>query len=398
MEKKDKKKIGLVFLVILVIAICLDLTQEKVGKDGIILRNDVGEDEKEVSLFLDMEGVEESYEYLLQVEPMHVTKEQADAYFNGAVLEIDEDFLVVETKVPYKETYQDGLVEAGWSFDPWGVVNADGSIVWEEVPEEGLLIIAKVTLTCGQYEQVYQFPFELTRDELSAEEKVLSALDTWAASENAKEGERKIQLPTELEGIALTWSQKTDSMSMKILLLEGVAIVLLWFLQKKHLEQERKKLEQSMERDYPDVVEQLALLLGAGMTLRQAWSRIAVRYSDRRKKEQVEEKPIYERILRMNRRLSEGENERMAYRQFADETQIMCYHRLIRILLGNLEKGSQGICDFLEQESRQAYEQRITQAKKLGEEASTRMLLPLMLMMVIVMAIVTVPAIIGFSS
>ena len=50
----------------------------------------------------------------------------------------------------------------------------------------------------------------------------------------------------------------------------------------------------------------------------------------------------------------------------------------------------------MEQESKQAYEQRILQAKKLGEEASTRMLLPLMLMMMVVMAIVMVPAMLSF--
>ena len=206
-----------------------------------------------------------------------------------------------------------------------------------------------------------------------------------------------MELPKELAGVNLNWSQKTESLSLKILLLEGVAVFLIWFLQKKNRQQEQKKLEESMERDYPDIVEQLALLLGAGMTLRQAFGKMAARYLDKRKKGLISEKAVYERLVRMHRRLSEGENERVAYRQFAEETRLMCYHRLIRILLGNLEKGSQGICEFLEQESRQAYEQRITQAKKLGEEASTRMLLPLMLMMLIVMAVVTVPAIISFS-
>jgi len=47
--------------------------------------------------------------------------------------------------------------------------------------------------------------------------------------------------------------------------------------------------------------------------------------------------------------------------------------------------------------SEQAYEQRVLLAKRLGEEASTKMLIPLMLMMVLVMGIVMIPAIISFS-
>ena len=59
--------------------------------------------------------------------------------------------------------------------------------------------------------------------------------------------------------------------------------------------------------------------------------------------------------------------------------------------------GSKGICVRLEEESRAAFEQRIIQAKKSGEEASTKMLGPLMLQMLIVMGIVMFPALIGFQ-
>lgn len=104
-----------------------------------------------------------------------------------------------------------------------------------------------------------------------------------------------------------------------------------------------------------------------------------------------------EHVVAMNRRMTEGENERIAYQRFADEVGLVCYHRLIRLLLGNLEKGSSGIAQSLEQEGRLAYEQRIHQAKKLGEEASTRMLIPLMCMMLVVMAIVMLPALLSFS-
>ena len=69
----------------------------------------------------------------------------------------------------------------------------------------------------------------------------------------------------------------------------------------------------------------------------------------------------------------------------------------MRILLGSLEKGTKGVGIRLEEESRSAFEQRILQAKKIGEEASTKMMLPLMLMMLIVMGIVMLPALIQFQ-
>ena len=51
----------------------------------------------------------------------------------------------------------------------------------------------------------------------------------------------------------------------------------------------------------------------------------------------------------------------------------------------------------LQEESRMAFEQRILVAKRRGEEASTKMLVPLMLMLMLVMAIVMVPALMEFQ-
>ena len=65
--------------------------------------------------------------------------------------------------------------------------------------------------------------------------------------------------------------------------------------------------------------------------------------------------------------------------------------------MNSKSKGGSDLCQHLEKEASKAYEQRIMDAKKKGEEASTKMLVPLMLMMVLVMAIVIMPAIIEFA-
>ena len=154
---------------------------------------------------------------------------------------------------------------------------------------------------------------------------------------------------------------------------------------------------EKMEKEYPDIVTQLALLLQAGMTTRQAWNRIASQYSFKRKENMIEPKPVYEAIVRMNRIFMEGESERVAYLQFLEAVPAPCYRKLMRILLGNLEKGTQGIAIRLQDESRQAFEKKILHAKKLGEEASTKMLAPLMLMLLIVMGMMMLPALMEFQ-
>ena len=133
------------------------------------------------------------------------------------------------------------------------------------------------------------------------------------------------------------------------------------------------------------------------MTTRQAWNRIGDQYSFKRKSNLQPQRLVYEAILRMNRRLTEGETERIAYQKFSEESPAGCYRKLMRILLGNLEMGTQGISIRLEEESRQAFDQKILQAKKRGEEISTKMLVPLMGMLLIVMGIIMLPALMQFQ-
>ena len=59
-------------------------------------------------------------------------------------------------------------------------------------------------------------------------------------------------------------------------------------------------------------------------------------------------------------------------------------------------KGVKGIYEQLEQEAEDSFRERKQQAKKLGEEASTKLLVPMILMLGIVMAIVIVPAFLKF--
>ena len=93
----------------------------------------------------------------------------------------------------------------------------------------------------------------------------------------------------------------------------------------------------------------------------------------------------------------DGESVKRAYQKFAERVDVGSYQRLIRILLQNLQTGSRGLCQLLEQEAESALEEKKALARKLGEEAGTRMLMPLMLMLGIVIAIIMVPAMMSFQ-
>lgn len=396
MNNREKKKLLVVFIIVFLFALIADVTGGELQENFILERGELGTEGDSVVLRLDAGELLKDYEYELVIEPVRVTREEAYAFFKEAEKEIEEDFTEYEERLPIKETYISDLVEADWQFVPFGYVDSDGVIIQEQVPDEGILLNVSVTLACGSYEEMYGFPVFIKRKELTEQEKLLSEISQRILVQMQQEGNVEVQLPEEIEGVALSWSEKRDSMVVQVLFLEIIAVALITILRRKEQKEYSEKRKKEMEYVYSDVVNQLCLLLESGMTMRQAWQRIAVQYSQKKRQKFVEENPVYEAILHMSRRLSEGESERVVYEAFAQEVDIPSYRRLMRSLISNLEKGSSGLCNYLEEEEQRAYSEKILLAKKLGEEASTKMLMPLMLMMVLVMAVVIAPAMIGF--
>lgn len=397
MEKRERRKIILCFLLILVVAFFIDLKRQSQEKEGMIERADIGGDTKKVALILNAEGILNEYDYEIEIEPARISELDAKKYFEQTIEIIQNDFSSVEEMLPMEETYLNDIVDATWSFDENDFYDREKRILYEEIPKEGLLVNAQVTLSCGDYERIYAFPYTIFKKEETKEESLLREVSLWFERQMEIEGISYVQLPKEINGSNLTWEQEKESLTLKILFLEIIAIIMMIFGEKQVKLREQRKLQLEMEMEYPEIVSQLAILLGAGMTLRQAWNRMAHRYIEKKQAGIICQKEIYEAIWCMNRRITEGESERSAYQYFCELVDVVSYHRLMRMLIGNLEKGTRGICELLEGEGKQVYEQRIMLAKKMGEEASTKMLIPLMLMMVLVMMIVIMPAIISLS-
>ena len=73
------------------------------------------------------------------------------------------------------------------------------------------------------------------------------------------------------------------------------------------------------------------------------------------------------------------------------------YMKLGSLLEQNRKNGSKNLRDTLKVEMAEAFEQRKHQARRLGEEAGTKLLLPLFMMLSIVMVMIAVPALMEFG-
>ena len=146
--------------------------------------------------------------------------------------------------------------------------------------------------------------------------------------------------------------------------------------------------------DYPGLVMKFTLLVQAGMTVRKAFQKIAADYKRERKtgNQELPMKKSVQSCCEMESGVSESE----AYRRFGERCGQAKYKTLATLLIQNLQKGSSQMADMLERESVEAWEERKRKARVLGEAAATKLLFPMMLMLVVVMAIVMIPAFLSF--
>lgn len=222
------------------------------------------------------------------------------------------------------------------------------------------------------------------------EEKLQGAIE----QENIKTGsESALRLPQELEGEELSWREVKKNHSGILLLLTMVTAVSVYFLKDKDLYNDWQKRKTAMRMSYPMVLNKLVLYLGAGMTVRGSFMKIA---RDWQEKGEVKDGEIYQEMLYACNELSAGVSESLVYQHFGQRTGLEEYTRLTAMLSQNLKKGNATLLTWLREESEKAQKETVLMKKKMGEEAQTKLLVPMIMMMTIVMMLVILPAFSAF--
>ena len=147
--------------------------------------------------------------------------------------------------------------------------------------------------------------------------------------------------------------------------------------------------------DYPELVSKFTVLLQAGLSARNVWERMVAEYEKQRGKG---EKPRYvmEEMRVTKLQLDNGVYESRAYGEFGRRCGLHPYMKFAALLEQSLRQGSGGLSLLLMEEAEAAFEQRKHLARRLGEEAATKLMLPMFLMLLVVLAVVMAPGFLSF--
>ncbi len=149
---------------------------------------------------------------------------------------------------------------------------------------------------------------------------------------------------------------------------------------------EKIKLKYRMIRiDFPDFLNKLTLLIDAGMTVQRAWEKIVA--------DNKSDRPLYHELESVWRDIKGGRAESEAYENFARRCKTPEISKFVSVILQNLRKGSAQLITILRVQGSDCWELRKNEAKKLGEEASSKLLFPMMIMLIAILLIVLTPAV-----
>ena len=295
---------------------------------------------------------------------------------------------------------EDLPVSVEWELDRYDLLTVTGEIQENALEEEleenpqGVLVNLKAYLTYTQdqtRQAMREICVRLCREKQGKGELLLQKIQE-AIEESDKKNKTKetITLPTEVDGKKISYYAPLNMRGAAVAALGLTAAGLLFCLDRQNRKKEQEETREQMLRDYPEIISQMTLLLGAGMSSKKAWKKIVDEYEDG--KSVRGKRAAYEEMEAAWNEMCSGMPEQDCYERFGSRCGLQCYMKMGALLSQNLKKGTRGAAEALKLEGIQSFEERKALAKRRGEEAGTRLLLPMFLMLAVVLVIVIVPA------
>ena len=383
---------------LLLLAVLLWFVGKGETEVSILSRPEIGQGVENIELEIRIDDAdqgegsgEQSWVWQGELAARTYSEEELDEVMEQAIEEIREQLPRqgesldrVITGVNLMKKVKESSVSVNWSWEDLKLLDREGNVCQEELAllEEDIILDLTAELSCQDRKELVVIPIRLVVGELTEAERYQRDLAAELNRQaNLSQTEGSWELPASWEGKELTFYQeKEESWWMIPLLLMGVVLFYHAHRREEARTREKERKEQIIQQ-YPHFVSRFVVLLGAGMNLANVWRRL-----------DGEEGALYEEVHQVVIRLGNGESERRVYEDFGRRADVQVCQRFASILTQNLRMGSERILEQLEYEATQAMEERKARARSLGEEMGTKLLMPMMLQLLLILALIMVPA------
>ncbi len=395
-----KKNLGK-YVICIVVGFLLYLAAESLNtasngvENGILKRNPCGQGEMMYRFSVD--GFSEEFSVEIAVPEQELSEEQ----FRKRVPEMAELLLQrilgenpslqeVRTNLELVRELPEYGVDVSWNSDRPEIIGVDGSVYAEAIMGSGdtdtETVYLEAELSNGEVSEVLEIPVVVCPSFRSSENRFRKRLEELVLQDRNQE---EIILPDEFEGNPIRYHNSEKSSNGILILLGVVAAACLFLKEKEDVVIARKQKEEQLMEDYPDFVYEFLILVGAGYSTKESWKKITGDYlADSGKKK----RPLCEEMKRTMNQIDTGIPEIRAYTEFGRRCGLRSYVKFASLIESNINTGGKNLRKLLETEVEDAFRMRTEIARRKGEVASSKLLLPTFIMLGVVMVMVMAPA------
>lgn len=408
-----------VFLVIVAIMLI-----SRLMGSGTVVLNRPGYGADSVVMELETEIGEDSTAFSVEVIPVEYPENEIESVFDRAFEEIDACYLgenssadEVRSNLNLISRLDDLGLDVDWSSSDSEIVETDGTVKNED-EEMDLIVELTASLECGGKSVERTYPLHVLGAELTVTERAVKLISEYVLNtQKENSSSREIELPRKIDGYAVT--EKGDGGQWTAILVLGVfAMICICVRGRVQVRNREKYRSEQLMLAYPELVDKLTLYLGAGITVKKAFERIAQTCSKRDSVSPELEKtlknkngiagkfhkstfgggedPLVKEVRYTLNEIRSGVSESDAYCNMGHRINLPVYIKLMSLLAQNIRKGTKDIIVMMAGEEQSALLTKKEMAKKKGEEAGTKLLFPMIVLLGIVMVIVISPAIMNF--
>lgn len=410
------KKVSLILMIgisftIITLLQSLSIQKNSTLQANQILRPNAGDGDQKVNIALDTDS---GYQWNLdiKVSEKKLSGEEITALFMKVKAYIDEEMLgdnlsvdEVSSDLNLMKGIPGTSIDILWKAEDSTYIRVDGTVLNDNISKEGALVKLIAEITYYEQRILYTKYIKIVPKDFTEEELLYQSLKKQIDEiNNNTQNQEILELPKKIGDNTLHWQGTKNNKLSGLLFLGVIASAAIVIGMDSNLKKLSKIRQVQLLIDYPEIVSKFTLLLNAGMTIRGAFERITADYQrrierERRDKKHTKSTPsyAYEELQVAMRELEVGKPETQVYESFGQRCTLLCYLRFSTIIVQNMKKGTKGIVQMLEMEAMEAFAERKECAKRLGEEAGTKLLGPMIGMLAIVLVIIMVPAFMSFN-
>lgn len=386
-----------VFILFIIIGYIKCIQQTFLNDDIIkqVERQDVGGGDKEYVLEAKLEDGEKEKVYINLAE-RKLSEEEIKEIMDDSYDNIKRELLgknVSVEEIIYDlnmiSEYED-MIDIVWNIKEDDYIDYSGKILWDKINDNEEINIEGI-FTINNYSRSYFIKLKLDKRKREYKDVLNDELNKYIMDYSSSE--KVVELPDYIDDKKVVFEKSNDENTIICFIFAILFGVIFFIAKNKDLQNKMAKRNSQLEVDYAALVSKMTILYTSGMTVMAAWDKIIDDYD----KHICEKRYVYEEMKIAKKRMMNGLSETKAIVEFGKRCGLHQYVKFSNILEQNIRKGTVGLKEIMRQELNESYEIRRALALKKGDEAGTKLLLPMGVMLVISIIIIIIPAFLSLN-